>query len=956
MEEELMATIQVDGRSVSVDPEQNLLEACLGAGFELPYFCWHPALGSVGACRQCAVKLLLPDGAQRIAMACMTPAADGTRLSIADPEAVSFRAAVIEWLMLNHPHDCPVCDEGGECHLQDMTLMTGHVVRRRPFPKRTYRNQDLGPLVNHEMNRCIQCYRCVRYYRDHAGGRDLDAFGAHDEVYFGRADDGPLESEFSGNLVEVCPTGVFTDKTLKAHYTRKWDLSASPSICVHCGAGCNISPGAHGGRIRRIQNRWNPDVNGYFLCDRGRYGHGFVDGERRIRSAGVRERRALPAGSSPSFTTITSVTAITSISSMTTLATNGSIARVSPVGVADALGRARAALARPERVIGIGSPRASLESNFALRRLVGPDRFFLGLAAEEAKALARVLEVLKAGPSRAASIRDIEESDAALVLGGDPSALAPRLALALRQTARRAAFEAAAKSGVPRWHDAALRTSAGPAIASGLFVLSPAATRLDDAAHPHRGAPDDLARITHAAARLLDPRLPAVEPLSEPDRRAAESLAAILGAARRPVVVAAIDRPAWIEAAASVSGALGGRAALAFLAPECNSLGLALLGGRRLEEAFELVNKGEADTAIILENDLFRRATAGVASRFFARLLEVVLLDHTAHETADHATTILPAATFAESSGTLVSYEGRAQRFFSALPEQPLGPDGDGGSMNRSLPSWRWLLALGGASSTSSSGNTGTGTGTGSSTGRGPRTLDSLIVELSQEIPTLAGIRDAAPPHTGRPIPRQPPRASGRTAVRADRLVQLPPPRDPDSPLAFTMEGDARFQPVALQPFYWLPGWNSIQATFLERSVGPRQNEAGGTRLLEPTPGAPPSPGGAIAPRFEPKSDALLVVRVPRVFGADELSLESPPIRRLLQPAELSLHPADAEEAGVREGERAALELAGRRRSYTVRVLERVPRGLVLIAADHPELQALPCPSYARVEWEGAGA
>ncbi|MDM7914774.1 MAG: 2Fe-2S iron-sulfur cluster-binding protein, partial [Candidatus Eisenbacteria bacterium] len=198
---------------------RNLLEAALDAKRDLPYFCWHPDMGSVGACRQCAVKVFKDenDKAGRIVMACMTPAAPGTRASIDDPAAAEFRAAVIEWLMINHPHDCPVCDEGGECHLQDMTVMTGHVYRRFQGKKRTFRNQDLGPFVAHEMNRCIQCYRCVRYYRNVAGGRDLDVFGSRDRLFFGRHEDGVLESEFSGNLVEVCPTGVFTDKPLASH-------------------------------------------------------------------------------------------------------------------------------------------------------------------------------------------------------------------------------------------------------------------------------------------------------------------------------------------------------------------------------------------------------------------------------------------------------------------------------------------------------------------------------------------------------------------------------------------------------------------------------------------------------------------------------------------------------------------------------------------------------------------
>ncbi len=267
-----MAKIFIDNVPYQVKEGQNLLDACLSLGFNVPYFCWHPAMHSVGACRQCAVKQFKDekDTHGRIVMACMTPAANGTHISIDDPDARKFRASNIEWLMLNHPHDCPVCDEGGECHLQDMTVLTGHIYRRTRFKKRTYLNQYLGPFVNHEMNRCIHCYRCLRFYRDYAGGRDFNVFAAHDHVYFGRKDDGILESEFSGNLVEICPTGVFTDKTLKQHYTRKWDLQTAPSICVHCGLGCNTIPAERYGELRRIQNRYNGNVNSYFLMGRAK--------------------------------------------------------------------------------------------------------------------------------------------------------------------------------------------------------------------------------------------------------------------------------------------------------------------------------------------------------------------------------------------------------------------------------------------------------------------------------------------------------------------------------------------------------------------------------------------------------------------------------------------------------------------------------------------------------------
>ncbi len=246
-----MATIHVDGKALEVDGADNLLQACLSLGLDIPYFCWHPALGSVGACRQCAVKQYTDenDTRGRIVMSCMTPATDNTWISIDDEESKAFRASVVEWLMTNHPHDCPVCEEGGHCHLQDMTVMTGHNERRYRFTKRTHQNQDLGPFISHEMNRCIACYRCVRFYKDYAGGTDLGVFGAHDNVYFGRVEDGVLESEFSGNLTEVCPTGVFTDKTTPSATTvpsgtcnsRRASAMAAPAVATSPRASATVN-------------------------------------------------------------------------------------------------------------------------------------------------------------------------------------------------------------------------------------------------------------------------------------------------------------------------------------------------------------------------------------------------------------------------------------------------------------------------------------------------------------------------------------------------------------------------------------------------------------------------------------------------------------------------------------------------------------------------------------------
>ncbi|HYL95071.1 MAG TPA: NADH-quinone oxidoreductase subunit NuoG, partial [Terriglobales bacterium] len=596
-----MATVHIDGKAYTADPAQNMLFTALTLGFNLPYFCWHPAMGSVGACRQCAVKQFRDENDTRgkLVMACMTPAAEGTRISIHDSDAVKFRAGVIEGLMLNHPHDCPVCDEGGECHLQDMTVMTGHDYRRYRFQKRTFRNQYLGPFLNHEMNRCIQCYRCVRFYREYAGGKDFDAHLLRNLVFFGRHRDGVLENEFSGNLVEVCPTGVFTDATLKHHYTRKWDLQFAPSICVHCGLGCNTSPGERYGMLRRIVNRYNGEVNGYFLCDRGRYGYEFVNSPRRIRQPMLRQQGT-----------------------------------AQPVSRTEAMEVARELLSGERKVIGIGSPRASLEANFALRALVGAEHFFAGMTDDEHRLAAKMIGILRRTAARTPSLREVEQCDAVLLLGEDPTNFAPRLALALRQSVRQQPFAVTDKLKIPRWLDHAVRETVqddkGP-----LFIASPYATRLDDiATETFRGSPDDIARLAFAVARALDHAAPATN-LSGETVALATRIAQALKNAQRPLVVAGggLNSEAILEAAANVARALltaGKQARLSFTVPECNSMGLALMGAAPLSAV--LTAAAEADAVIVLENDLQRRLPLPV-SGFFDQTPHVIALDFLANYT-----------------------------------------------------------------------------------------------------------------------------------------------------------------------------------------------------------------------------------------------------------------------------------------------------------------------------------
>jgi len=266
----------LDGQAISFLPGQSVLEAVLASGRKhaIPYFCFHPALGSLGACRQCAVKLYPHDNRHpaRIMMACLLPASPQLQLVSAENDVAEEHKGISELLMRNHPHDCPVCDEGGQCHLQDMTVRAGQRLREYRNVKRRFQSQNLGPLIRQEMNRCITCYRCVRFYQDIAGGTDFGVFGSRDRVFFGRLHDGTLESPFAGNLAEICPTGVFTDKVYHGSYLRPWDLESAPSLCPHCNLGCNTTPGAARGQLRRMRARSHPEINPYFLCDRGRFG------------------------------------------------------------------------------------------------------------------------------------------------------------------------------------------------------------------------------------------------------------------------------------------------------------------------------------------------------------------------------------------------------------------------------------------------------------------------------------------------------------------------------------------------------------------------------------------------------------------------------------------------------------------------------------------------------------
>ncbi|HEX9079291.1 MAG TPA: NADH-quinone oxidoreductase subunit NuoG [Desulfuromonadaceae bacterium] len=397
-----MIKLIIDNIPVEVPEGTTVLEAAQSVDIPIPHFCWHPALGKAGACRVCAVKII--EGSPRgVQMSCMLPVQEGMVVSTTDPEAVAMRKGVIEWLMINHPHDCPVCDEGGECQLQDFTIAGGHGIRRYDGRKRTYTNQYLGEFIEHEMNRCIQCYRCARFYQEYAGGTDFGVMGRGNMIYFGRQSDGPLESPFSGNLVDICPTGVFTDKTARFR-ARYWDYDMAPSVCPHCSLGCNITPAARYRELLKVIARRNDLINGWFICDRGRFSNGEVNAPERPRQARADN---LPVTLDEALDAL-----VERLAAFLELNGPGSLAIV-------------------------GSPRMSLEGNIMaarLRELLGAGTlsyFSEPLPAERAQEA-----VSQSAVAGTASLADVRGADLVVVMGCDLPAAAPMMALAVRQAWR----------------------------------------------------------------------------------------------------------------------------------------------------------------------------------------------------------------------------------------------------------------------------------------------------------------------------------------------------------------------------------------------------------------------------------------------------------------------------------------------------------------------------------------
>ncbi|MEN6670891.1 NADH-quinone oxidoreductase subunit NuoG [Psychrobacter sp. B38] len=989
-----MAVIHIDGTTVEVDSSDNLLQACLSLGIDVPYFCYHPALGSVGSCRQCAVKQYqnkedMEAGRGRLVMSCMVAADNDMYISVTDDEAKAFRKSMVELLMTNHPHDCPTCEEGGHCHLQDMTYMSGHSRRRYRFTKRTHHNQELGPFIAHEMNRCIACYRCVRFYKDYAGGEDLGVYGSNNRVYFGRDQDGQFESEFSGNLTEVCPTGVFTDKTHSERYNRKWDMQYAPSICHGCSAGCNISPGERYGELRRIENRYNGEVNRYFLCDRGRFGYGYVN--RADRPTQALER-------------INDKHVKINID----YALDETIKRI-----------------KDKKVIGIGSPRASLETNFALKNLVGFNHFSTGLNHQQQSLVNKCIEVLSTDGIYNPSMADIESYDAVLVLGEDITQTSSRVALSVRQAAKNEGLKMAAALKTQPWLAEPVKRITQDAL-SPVYVIDVTQTKLEDISKVSVVAtPEDISKLGFKVADEIDRLADDLSKIEDPQATDSQSSAADTNTdgmqalaqqiaydliqADKPLIISgtSLSSNALIEAAAHITQKLTqkraaikateqhqvdvhnekvrlaeqqaqtdqpdedqelsakpekpdtgtnkeaqddverepasnlelkevndsyhAQAGIYLTVPDANSMGVCLLGGQSVEEVLAT----DFDVVIVAENQLTDAIDAHKLTQLLADKT-VIALDHQLLDWHKDVDIVLPAASFAEADGTLISAEGRAQRFFQVYDTNYYHP------MSSIKEGWRWLHAV----HSSLEGREVDWT-----------QLDDVINALIVTHPKLAGIKGAAPEAdyriTGLKIARQPRRYSGRTAMRAPISVHEPmQPKDLDTGLTFSMEGySGKETPSSMIPFANAAGWNSPQAwnKYQDKVGGHLKNGDPGVRLFDQLERLASrqyvAPEATASTTTNLQQGQAKLVPIYNIYASSMMASRSPIVAEQLPVATWRLGIDDAKDWNIAAGDYLAIEVDKQQIVLPVQLVSYLAEGCIgypvgQVSIIHPSMPA----------------
>ncbi len=633
-----MLTLEVDGKSVQVTNGSTVMDAAHKLDIYVPHFCWHKKLTIAANCRMCLVQV---EKAPKPLPACATPAAEGMKVWTHSEAAITAQKGVMEFLLINHPLDCPICDQGGECQLQDLSVGYGASSSRYDEPKRVVLNKNLGPLIATDMTRCIHCTRCVRFGQEIAGVMELGMANrsefAEILTFVGRT----VDSELSGNMIDLCPVGALTSKPFR-YTARTWELARRKSVSPHDGLGSNLVVQVKNDRVMRVVPLENEAINECWLSDKDRFSYEGLNSEDRLRRPLLRRDGRLVE---TDWQTALEYAA-------------GELERVREQHGADSIGV-------------LASPHSTLEELHLAQKLgrgLGSDNIDFRLRQSDFSADTLPSGAQRTVPWLGMSIADFAALDRVLVVGSflrnDHPLLAQRLRQAAKKGTRLSLLHASDDDMLIKIaHKEIVAPSAMPRMLAGIVVAAAA-----------------------AAGKTPPAALTGIEPSA-----AAQSIAASLASGERKGIFLgnfaqhhphAAQLHALAQELARLTGATQG-----FLTEAANSVGghivqaLPQRGGMNARAMLASPRKAYLLLHAEPDGDLADPAAARAALEAAEC---VIALSPFRSGVAEHADVVLPIAPFSETAGTFVNCEGLAQAFNGVAP--PLG---------ETRPAWKVLRVLG---------------------------------------------------------------------------------------------------------------------------------------------------------------------------------------------------------------------------------------------------------------------
>ncbi len=639
-----LVNIEVNGQPLKARKGQMIMQATDPAGLYIPRFCYHEKLSIAANCRMCLVEV---EKAPKPMPACATPVAEGMKIFTKSPKAIAAQRATMEFLLINHPLDCPICDQGGECELQDLAMGFGRDIARFSERKRVVKDKNLGPLVSTDMTRCIHCTRCVRFGAEIAGLPEMGATGRGEDMEIGTYIEKSVDHELSGNIIDLCPVGALNSKPFRFR-ARAWEMTQQPLVSPHDGVGSNLFGHVLRGRLMRVVPRPNEEINETWIADRDRFGYEGIYSDDRLQEPMIREGgKWAPVDWEKALN----------------FAAEGLNSVVARHG-ASALGV-------------LASPSSTLEELHLIARLargLGTSNIDHRLRRQDF----RDQDADPSVPTLGMALADIERLQAALIVGSNLRHEVPLIAHRIRKAARAGAKVSFVN---PREFDYLFPVAAA--------VVSESAVR-------------SLASLVRAAAEKTGKAAPghidvASAPVDETERGIVEQLVA---GERRAIFIGALAlrHAAYseIRALAAALAELTG-ATLGYFAEGANAVGAHLAGvlphrasGGKAQGTAGLDARAMIESprkAYLLSGGIEPKADCG-SQRAVDALVQaefvVMCTPYVTEELRRTAHVLLPIGSFAETSGTFVSLEGRWQSFAGAA--QPVGA---------ARPGWKVLRVLG---------------------------------------------------------------------------------------------------------------------------------------------------------------------------------------------------------------------------------------------------------------------